>query len=182
MDSGRYGKASETTALVILIAVEDQRQSTSPTAYGYHPPHCPLPHKQMLMYTWPRRETMVAAEDTVFRAIAHPARRKILHLLSLSDRSVKELTASFAISQPAISQHLRELRGARLVTAKKVGIEHRYRLTGSPLRTVHDWASSYKRFFDPAGHAWALTASPGKRRLADSPASKEAKREATHGH
>ena len=100
---------------------------------------------------------MIPVEDTIFKAIAHPARRRILHLLSLSDCSVKELTSSFAMSQPAISQHLRELRAARLVAAKKVGIEHRYRLTGAPLRAVHDWATRYRRFFDPEGHAWAFT-------------------------
>jgi DNA-binding transcriptional ArsR family regulator len=92
----------------------------------------------------------------VFRAIADPTRRKIIHLLSLSDRSVKELTASFSISQPAISQHLRELRSARLVALEKVGLEHRYRLTGDPLREVFDWTAKYKRFFDPAGHAWSF--------------------------
>lgn len=95
----------------------------------------------------------------VFKAIADPTRRKIIHLLSLSERSVKELTASFSVSQPAISQHLRELRLARLVTLKKAGLEHRYRLTGDPLREVFDWAARYKRFFDPAGHAWSFTPS-----------------------
>jgi len=95
----------------------------------------------------------------VFKAIADPTRRKIIDLLSLSDCSVKQLTASFSISQPAISQHLRELRSARLVALDKVGLEHRYRLTGDPLREVFDWTAKYKRFFDPAGHAWSFTPS-----------------------
>ena len=69
-------------------------------------------HKQVLMNR--------AASDQVYRAIADPTRRAILDLLSVSDRSVKELTAEFTISQPAISQHLRELRAARLVAAKRV--------------------------------------------------------------
>jgi DNA-binding transcriptional ArsR family regulator len=95
----------------------------------------------------------------VFKAIADPTRRKIIDLLSLSDCSVKQLTASFSVSQSAISQHLRELRSARLVALEKVGLEHRYRLTGDPLREVFDWAMHYKRFFDPAGHAWSFTES-----------------------
>jgi DNA-binding transcriptional ArsR family regulator len=99
---------------------------------------------------------MHTADKPVFRAIADPTRRKIIHLLSRSDLSVKELTASFAMSQPAISQHLRELRSVRLVAVEKVGLEHRYRLTAHPLREVFDWTAQYKRFFDPAGHAWAL--------------------------
>jgi DNA-binding transcriptional ArsR family regulator len=96
--------------------------------------------------------------DALFKAIAHPARRRILTLLSLSDRSVKELTSSFDISQPAVSQHLRELREAKLVVPRKVGSEQKYHLTGEPLKTVFDWCAQYRRFFDPAGHAWAFTA------------------------
>jgi DNA-binding transcriptional ArsR family regulator len=95
-------------------------------------------------------------EDTIFRAIAHPARREILSLLAGANRSVKELTATFAISQPAVSQHLRELKEAQLVTSEKVGLEQRYRLTGMPLKVVFDWSSRYREFFDPSGHAWRL--------------------------
>ena len=94
--------------------------------------------------------------DIVFKAIAHPARRKIISLLSESDRSVKELTAAFAMTQPAVSQHLRELKDAELVASEKVGLEQIYKLTGHPLRMVFDWSSEYRRFFDPAGHAWAF--------------------------
>ncbi len=100
----------------------------------------------------------MTSTDVVFKAIAHPARRRILALLSESDRSVKELTAAFAMTQPAVSQHLRELREADLVTSNKVGLEQMYRLTALPLRVVYDWSSTYKRFFDPSGHAWAFVA------------------------
>jgi len=100
--------------------------------------------------------------DTVFKAIAHPARREIIALLSVSARSVKELTAEFAISQPAISQHLRELKEADLVASERVGLEQRYRLTGAPLRQVLEWSAQYRSFFDPAGHAWAFTPAPSR--------------------
>lgn len=66
----------------------------------------------------------------------------------------------FPISQPAVSQHLRELRDAKLVTSEKIGLEQRYRLTGAPLREVFEWAARYKKFFDPSGHVWSFTASP----------------------
>jgi DNA-binding transcriptional ArsR family regulator len=92
--------------------------------------------------------------DTVFKAIAHPARREIIALLSVSHRSVSEITGEFRMSQPAISQHLRQLRNARLVASERVGLEQRYRLTGAPLKAVLDWSSQYRRFFDPSGHAW----------------------------
>jgi DNA-binding transcriptional ArsR family regulator len=96
--------------------------------------------------------------DTMFKAIAHPIRREIIALLSSSDRSVKELTAQFKITQPAISQHLRELRDAKLVASERVGMERQYRLTGAPLQAVFEWSSQYRRFFDPAGHAWSFVA------------------------
>lgn len=106
-------------------------------------------HKFFLMHT----------EDAVFKAIAHPARREILSLLALSDRSVKELTAEFDMSQPAVSQHLKELKEAHLVTSEKLGLEQRYRLTPAPLKLVLDWTGQYRRFLDPAGHVWALAPS-----------------------
>lgn len=102
------------------------------------------------------RKSSFMNEDTIFKAIAHPARREILALLAADTRSVKELTATFAMSQPAVSQHLRELRNAKLVTSEKVGLEQRYRLTGRPLRVVFDWSSRYQQFFDPSGHVWRL--------------------------
>jgi DNA-binding transcriptional ArsR family regulator len=105
---------------------------------------------------------MLIDEDTIFRAIAHPARREILSLLAASNRSVKELTATFEISQPAVSQHLRELRDAKLVTSEKVGMEQRYRLTGTPLKIVFDWSSRYRCFFDPSGHDWRFAGVEGK--------------------
>ncbi|MBE7182615.1 MAG: winged helix-turn-helix transcriptional regulator [Terriglobus roseus] len=64
----------------------------------------------------------MTSTDVVFKAIAHPARRKIISLLSESDRSVKELTAAFSMTQPAVSQHLRELRAADLVASRKVDL------------------------------------------------------------
>lgn len=96
--------------------------------------------------------------DIVFKAIAHPARRKIISMLSEADHSVKELTTAFAMTQPAVSQHLRELKQANLVTSQRNGMEQIYRLTGRPLRLVFDWSVQYRQFFDPAGHAWSFVA------------------------
>jgi DNA-binding transcriptional ArsR family regulator len=99
---------------------------------------------------------LMSDTNTLFKAIAHPARRQILTLLAASDQSVKELTSAFAMSQPAVSQHLRELREAKLVRPEKVGSEQKYHLTAGPLKLVFDWCGQYRRFFDPAGHAWAF--------------------------
>jgi DNA-binding transcriptional ArsR family regulator len=104
-------------------------------------------------------------EDVVFRAIAHPARRDMIRLLAVSARSVKELTAEFSMTQPAVSQHLKELKEADLVVAERVGLEQRYRLTPGPLRYVLEWGEPYRRLIDPAGHAWAFV--PSGRRKGD---------------
>lgn len=97
-----------------------------------------------------------AVEDRVYRAIADPTRRAILDLLASAERSVKELTAEFSVSQPAISQHLAELKAARLVAAKRVHRENRYRLTPAPLGAVLTWLGRYRHLVDPAGHHWAI--------------------------
>lgn len=94
--------------------------------------------------------------DKVYRAIADPTRRAILDILSDSERSVKELTAEFSISQPAVSQHLGELKAAQLVAVRKVHRENRYRLTAAPLRPVMTWLDGFRRVTGPAGHQWAI--------------------------
>lgn len=104
----------------------------------------------------------IAAHNQVYRAIADPTRRAILDLLAASERSVKELTASFPMTQQAVSQHLRELHSARLVTARRVHRENRYRLNPGPLRTVENWVTRFRRFTDPAGHRWSIGPAPGR--------------------
>jgi len=108
----------------------------------------------------------MASANLVFKAIAHPTRRGILSLLAVGARSVKELTAEFEISQPAISQHLKELRAADLVSSNKIGIEQRYRLTPRPLKCVVEWSDKYRTLIDPAGHAWSFVPLSEARRKA----------------
>ena len=103
----------------------------------------------------------MVAEDVVFRAIAHPARRGILGLLAVSARSVKELTGEFGMSQPAISQHLKALKDADLVVSERFGVEQRYRLTPGPLQHVLRWSEGYRALIDPAGHVWSFARAGG---------------------
>ena len=81
-------------------------------------------------------------EDMIFRAISHPVRRGIIGLLAIGPRSVKELTAKFEMSQPGISQHLKELKTADLVTSERIGLEQHYRLTPQPLKFVLQWSDA----------------------------------------
>lgn len=71
----------------------------------------------------------------------------MLDLLSRRDQPVKELASHFEMSQPAVSQHLRLLRGAGLVSERRVGRERRYQVDGARLRVVHEWVARYERFW-----------------------------------
>ena len=69
-------------------------------------------------------------------------------LLAEADRSVHALAGHFAMSRPAVSQHLRVLLDAGLVTEQRHGRERRYRLVPEQLGPVRDWLARYERFWD----------------------------------
>ncbi len=83
----------------------------------------------------------------LFTAIADPTRRGIVDLLKTGDQSVSSLAAPFRMSRPAISQHLRVLRLAGLVTERRVGRERHYGLQAARLREVYDWVQQYQQFW-----------------------------------
>lgn len=89
-----------------------------------------------------------ASQPDVFAAIAHPVRRDILDLLAERERPVGEIASHFAVSRPAISQHLRVLLDAGLVAERRVGRERRYALVPEPLARVSAWLSHYDRFWE----------------------------------
>lgn len=84
----------------------------------------------------------------VFGAISHPARRRMLDLLVEADRSVNTIAGHFQMSRPAVSQHLRLLLDAGLVTEERRGRERRYHLVPDRLSAVRDWIAQYERFWD----------------------------------
>jgi DNA-binding transcriptional ArsR family regulator len=86
--------------------------------------------------------------DLVFKAIADPTRRGILTLLRGGRHTVGELARNFRTSRPAISKHLRLLRGAGLVSTRKKGTASICELNGKPLRVVNDWLRDYEAFWD----------------------------------
>jgi len=87
-------------------------------------------------------------EQDVFGAISHPARRRILDLLTGADRSVNSIAGHFEMSRPAVSQHLRVLLDSGLVAEERHGRERRYRLVPVRLTPVRDWLAHYERFWD----------------------------------
>ena len=84
----------------------------------------------------------------VFAAIGDPTRRKVLDMLSGQSLAAGEIAGRFNVSRPAISQHLRVLRRAKLVTVQKRGREHLYRLDPEPLQEVYDWIEHYTEFWN----------------------------------
>ena len=73
-------------------------------------------------------QSAAVAEDRIFQALADPSRRAIFVSLTRGEAAVKDLTARFDISQPAVSQHLRVLKDAGLVFDIKAGTRRLYQL------------------------------------------------------
>ena len=87
-------------------------------------------------------------EPDVFAAISHHARRQMLDLLTEDQRSVGDIAAHFEMSRPAVSQHLRVLLNAGLLTEQRHGRERRYHFVPGRLAPVRDWLAQYERFWD----------------------------------
>jgi DNA-binding transcriptional ArsR family regulator len=75
----------------------------------------------------------------VFEAIAQPKRREILRLLAAGEHSAGELASSFAVTQPAISQHLRVLKEAGLISERREATRRLYSLRLQGLAGVHEF-------------------------------------------
>jgi DNA-binding transcriptional ArsR family regulator len=86
---------------------------------------------------------MVAA----FEVLAEPNRRRILDLLRDDERPVGELVAELAISQPAVSKHLRVLRDAGLVSVRGDAQRRLYRVRTDPLRGIDEWLEPYRQLW-----------------------------------
>lgn len=87
------------------------------------------------------------ARADIFYAIADPTRRAILDRLQHGEQPVKQLAEPFAISLPAISQHLQVLCNVGLVTQQRDGRQRIYRLNPTPLKQVSDWVNQYEQFW-----------------------------------
>jgi DNA-binding transcriptional ArsR family regulator len=86
-------------------------------------------------------------ETKVFQALADPSRRAIYEALARGEAAVKDLTARFAISQPAVSQHLAALKDAGLVVGRRDGRHVYYRVAPQGLQPLVDWVAHYRAFW-----------------------------------
>lgn len=87
------------------------------------------------------------AENKVFLALADPRRRAIFVALFRGEATVKDLTARFDISQPAVSQHLAALKDAGLVKARREGRCAYYRVEPRGMKPLIDWIAHYRAFW-----------------------------------
>jgi DNA-binding transcriptional ArsR family regulator len=84
----------------------------------------------------------------VFIALGDPTRRAILARLRDGDASVTELAAPFAISQPAVSKHLKILERAGLVSRSRSATARLSHLEATPLREATAWLDAYRQYWD----------------------------------
>ncbi len=86
--------------------------------------------------------------DATFAALADPTRRAILARLASGEASVTELAAPFAMSQPAISKHLKVLERAGLISCGREAQRRPRRLEAMPLAEATEWLGGYRRFWE----------------------------------
>lgn len=88
------------------------------------------------------------ALDATFAALADPTRRAILARLASGEASVTELAEPFAMSQPAISKHLKVLERAGLIARGRDAQRRPRRLDAAPLAAATAWLEHYRRFWE----------------------------------
>ena len=91
---------------------------------------------------------MRATLDVTFAALADPTRRAILARLASGEASVAELAAPFAMTQPAISKHLRVLERAGLISSGRDAQRRPRRLEAAPLAQATAWLEHYRKFWE----------------------------------
>lgn len=90
--------------------------------------------------------------DATFAALADPTRRAILARLASGQASVTELAKPFAMSQPAISKHLKVLERAGLISRRLDAQRRPRRLEGKPLAEANAWLERYRRIWEGNFH------------------------------
>jgi DNA-binding transcriptional ArsR family regulator len=82
------------------------------------------------------------SSESVFRAVAHPLRREVLQMLSRGDRPATQVVARLTTSRANLSQHLRVLRHAGVITYRRRGTKLMYHMNPAALRMAANWFKS----------------------------------------
>ena len=93
-----------------------------------------------------------ATTSDAFNAVAEPRRREILSYLALRERPVGELVDVLGMEQPSVSKHLRVLKEVGLVRARRDGRQILYRTNAEAIRPLHEWTSTFERFWSNQLH------------------------------
>lgn len=93
---------------------------------------------------------MARASTTLdpFNAIAEPRRREVLGVLARGEQPVNDLVLALGWPQPQVSKHLAVLREVGLVAVRRDGRKRMYSLNGQPLKAIHDWTSTFEKFWE----------------------------------
>ena len=86
--------------------------------------------------------------DATFAALADPTRRAILARLAQGEASVNELALPFAMSQPAISKHIKVLEHAGLISRTREAQKRPCRIEAKPLAEATEWLEKYRQFWE----------------------------------
>ncbi|WP_434089729.1 ArsR/SmtB family transcription factor [Micrococcus luteus] len=86
--------------------------------------------------------------DVTFAALADPTRRAILARLARGEATVTELAAPFAMSQPAVSKHLKVLEHAGLISRGRDAQRRPCRLEAARLKSAMDWLADYRGYWE----------------------------------
>jgi DNA-binding transcriptional ArsR family regulator len=95
------------------------------------------------MLSMPRASTTSDA----FNAVAEPRRRDILIFLASDERPVGAIVAALGLGQPSVSKHLGVLRRVGLVRPRRNGRQILYRTNPEAIRPLHEWTSTFERFW-----------------------------------
>jgi len=87
------------------------------------------------------------SDTDIFKVLSDPTRRAVLERLASAEMTATELREGFAISQPAMSQHLAVLRGAGLISERREGRYAHYRVKPDGMAPLHEWLAKYRAFW-----------------------------------
>ncbi|WP_394821633.1 ArsR/SmtB family transcription factor [Pendulispora albinea] len=103
-----------------------------------------------------------------FDVLGDPVRRRILELLAGGELSSGDIVSAvqreFAITQSAVSQHLKVLRENGFATVRVDGPRRLYTVDAAPLRQVDSWLDRFRQFWEPRFDALATEIARGKRK------------------
>ena len=93
-----------------------------------------------------------ATTSDAFNAVAEPLRREILSYLAPRERAVGDIVARLGVRQPSVSKHLSVLLRVGLVQVRRDGRRKLYRTHTAAIRPLHDWTSTFERYWGDQLH------------------------------